>query len=96
MNAEQEDSGTVQVLLERMVHQRLPRALEIKAKVDQGDVLNEFDLAFLEEVFASMNDSRRVLSNHPELHEVAAKIGLLYAEITEKALQNEQQNEQKK
>jgi hypothetical protein len=52
MSQSLEDAGLIAVLLERLEKQRLPRALELKAKVDQGDRLNEFDLTFLKETLA--------------------------------------------
>jgi hypothetical protein len=46
------DAGVISVLIERFEEQRLPRALEMKERVDQGEKLSDIDLAFLKEVFA--------------------------------------------
>ena len=91
MNQETADEGAIEVLMERLVKQRLPRALELKDRVDGGATHNEFDIAFLEQVFADGERARSLFMRHPELHEIGAKMGALYLEITERALQNEKQ-----
>ena len=35
------DSGVIAVLMKRLSEQRLPRALELKEKVDQGGLLDD-------------------------------------------------------
>lgn len=89
MKTSDDDLGVITVLLERLEKQRLPRALAIKEKVDNGECLEEFDIEFLEEVFA---DSQNIMPNvhrHPEYQELVGKLVHLYHEITEKALQNQ-------
>ncbi len=83
------DAGLIQVLAERMETQRLPRALDLKEKVDLGETLNEFDIQFLEEVFNDAQEIRPLIDRHPEWQDLAAKLIHLYKEITEKALENE-------
>jgi hypothetical protein len=73
MSKSSEDSGVVTVLLQRLETQRLPRALALKDKVDRGELLNSFDLGFLEEVFAETNSIRPLLAQHPEYQELAAR-----------------------
>ena len=89
MSKSSEDVGLVTVLLQRLETQRLPRALALKEKVDRGELLDDFDLGFLEEVFADTSSIRPFLAQHPEYQELAARMMHLYKEITDKALQNE-------
>ena len=89
MEDSERDAGLIAVLMERFENQRLPRALSIKEKVDQGEKLDDFDVAFLEEVFADANKVKPLIDNHPEYQELATRIITLYKEITAKALENE-------
>ena len=91
MDKSRNELGIVQVLVERLEKQRLPRALEMKAMVDRGEVLGESDLLFLEEVFADAARLKPYLDTHPEWQDLAGRMTHLYKEITEKALENEKQ-----
>ena len=84
------DAGIIQALVERLEKQRLPMALALKEKVDQGGLLNEADLAFLEEVFAGSTQLKPMLDAHPEWQELATRMLSLYGEITARGLENEQ------
>lgn len=76
--------------LDRLRTQRLPRALAIKEKVDAGAVLDEFDIAFFEEIFRDTSFKRATVDTHPEFQDIVARITHLYHEITARALANEQ------
>lgn len=82
------DLGTLAVLAKRMVEERLPKALAMKARVDKGEVLNDADLAFLDEVVAGAKQNWELLKD-PRVLEIAGRMVQLYKEITEKALENE-------
>jgi hypothetical protein len=83
------DTGVVVALLERMRTQRLPRLLDIKARVDAGATLDQGDIDFLGQVFHDANDVKPLLDRHPELNEIAGRLAHLYREITQRALANE-------
>lgn len=82
------DTGVIAVLAKRMVEERLPKALAMKERVDRGEVLNDLDLAFLEEVVTGARQNWGLLKDQRVL-EVAGRMVELYKEISEKALENE-------
>jgi len=86
---ETKDAGVLAVIVARMEQQRLPRAIDLKAKVEQGGVLDDLDIEFLEQVFADSNELKPLLERHPEYQDLAARMMALYREITTKALANE-------
>ncbi|MDO6709002.1 hypothetical protein [Photobacterium sp. 1_MG-2023] len=89
MDSKEKEAGILQALAERMESQRLPRALAMKQRVDDGETLNELDIQFLKEV---LDDAQRIMplvERHPEWQNLAASLINLYQEITTKALENE-------
>jgi hypothetical protein len=87
--ADLKDTGTAMALLERFRTQRLPRALKLKEKVDQGERLEDTDLAFLKEVLESADEIKGLVDRHPEYQEIYSRSVDLYHAITSKALANE-------
>lgn len=83
------DAGVIQALVERLNSQRLPRALDMKDKVDAGARLDDFDLQFLETVFADAQAIRPLADRHPEYQALVARVVHLYKEILDKAMENE-------
>lgn len=92
MSSTSPDDGLLAVIVERLEKQRLPRALAMKEKLDQGEILNDFDISFLEEVFTDARNLKPLLQKHPEYEGLASKVMGLYREITEKALENQRQS----
>jgi len=84
------DLGTISALLERFNEQRLPRLLELKKRVDQGEKLNDFDIFHLKEIIQSAHEIGPLADRHPEYQTLVAQAVSLYKEITSKALENEQ------
>ncbi len=89
-DSSKKDAGTIQVLLNRLETQRLPRALDLKKKVDRGERLDKFDTEFLKRVFADAGTVRKLVAKHPEFQPLVARLTSLYGEITRKGLENEQ------
>ena len=90
MSASSSDSGVLTALAQRLIDQRLPRALALKEKVDQGAVLQDRDVEFLERVLEDANKIAPVIDRNPKYKDVAGRMLQLYKEIMAKALENEQ------
>jgi len=84
------EDGVVVAVLERFEKFRLPRAIDIKEKVDGGATLDDSDIEFLEEVLRDAEDIKRFVDRRPDLQDLYTRGLSLYHEITEKALENEQ------
>ena len=92
MSASQKDAGTIQAMLQRLNNQRLPRALELKARVDRGERLAEGDIDFLQSVFTDANQAQAYADKYPEYRPLVTRLIALYSEITGKALENERKS----
>jgi len=85
------DAGVIQVLLDRFSNQRLPRALELKTKVDGGQRLEQFEVDYLADVLHDIHAIKGLVDRHPEYESLVIKGMQLYTEITARALANEKQ-----
>ena len=92
MDSSSGDLGLVQVLLEELERHTLPRALELKEKVDRGESLDDFDEAFLEHALEIATTTDSIMERHAEYQALAARVSHLYREITDKALENAKQS----
>lgn len=89
-DAKTKETGTIQVLLERLNEIRLPRALDLQKKVERGEKLDSADLDFLKRVLTDANDARSLAAKNPEYMSLVNKLVSLYSDITAKGLENEQ------
>lgn len=89
MTETSKEEGIVQALVDRFVNLRLPAVLELKEKVDTGEILNDIDIDYLEQVIRDAEANKALVDRHPEWQEISARVISLYKEITSKALENE-------
>lgn len=89
MNEQSKDAGIIAALVERAEKQRIPRANALKEKVDRGELLDDFDVVFMDDVFHSLSEHKVLVDRHPECQELFARAVSLYASIMAKASENE-------
>ena len=85
--------GVIYALVQRFEKQRLPRLLELKVRVDKGELLSESDIRFMNQLMRDARQSKRLIDRHPEWHRFCAEVINLYEEIAEKALDNEKKSQ---
>ncbi len=83
------DKGMVYVLAERTIRHRIPRALRIKKRMDEGERLSDYELDYLLNLLKDVHELEPFLEEHPEWTSVAGKMARLYADIADEAMQNE-------
>lgn len=95
MTASKKDLGIAQVLLQRLNEQLLPYALELKHRVDKGELLTDYDQEFLKEATEQARFIRPMLERQPQYKPVAHQVFALFEQIAAKALENEKANAKK-
>jgi len=83
------NDGIIQTLLDRFNTYRLPRILEIKKQVENGETLGDRDIRFFKEMFNDIRQNQHLVDNNEELQKLAAQVIHLNQEITALALKNE-------
>lgn len=83
------DIGLTIVILERLRTQRLPRVLNLQAKMERGDRLDDYDLKYLGEIMADARWVKPLFERNPELREIGVRMVSLCANVTARALENE-------
>ena len=83
------EAGVIAALAKRMVEERLPRAIAIKERVDRGEVLNDLDISFFQQVIEDTAKIKAAVTDQRAL-DIGARMLQLYNEIAAKALENEQ------
>jgi len=89
MSGLDKDIGVLTALAQRLTEKGLPKALEIKERVDRGELLDDRDLDFIEQLFSQVGEIKPLIDRNPEYQDIAGRMMQLYKEITTKALANE-------
>jgi len=88
-----EDTGIITALGERLVKQRLPKLELLKAQLDRGESLTDYDITFLKHSLADAQGNLALIERNPDIQEIAGQVARLYKEIMDKALENEKNRE---
>lgn len=86
------DLGIATVLLNKLTEETLPKALEIKARLDRGERLDHWDIECLQGMFKRAEEIKPFVDDHPEYQEIFAHAVHLCKELTDQALANEKQS----
>jgi hypothetical protein len=81
--------GVIQVLLSRFSTYRLPYALQLKAQVDRGELLSEYEMRFLRKVLEEGAHACRLAAKHAKYEDVVSEATGLFTAIMSKARENE-------
>ena len=85
----EQDAGLMAVLLDRFNNQRLPAALALQKKVEEGESLSDVDIMFLRDVSKDVSGIQSLLERHPKCKEIATRMMNLCSDIAKKGLVNE-------
>lgn len=88
-NTPSPDEGILIAVLDRFENQHLPRVLQIKTRVDRGELLDEQEIQFLDRTLEDVRLIEPLVTRHPDAQELFSKAVDLYNGITSKALENE-------
>lgn len=89
MDQKEIDQGTIVTLLERMTEIRLPRARRLLKRVNEGALLTESDIDFLERAYSDNRQLGPLLARNPDYGKLVVAMDSLYVEIIRKGLNNE-------
>ena len=88
------DKGVIFVLLDRFNKQRLPRATDMKKRVDRGELLGKADYAYIKNVLKDAGEIEKLAKRNPEYMELYEKAFNLWKEILDKDLENQEKSRQ--
>jgi hypothetical protein len=90
MNTNEKELGIAIAIFERFEKQTLPDLLWIKDKVDNGQLLSDGDMEFLEQISINAAEIKPLIDGQPKWQSLYANAIHLYEEVIAKALENQQ------
>ena len=85
----QKHLGVFHSLMMEFEQHRLPRLLRLIEKVDNGKVINDVDFEFLCKEIKDACTTKHLTVSYPELEEFCLRVGHMYKELCDKAVENE-------
>ncbi len=89
LDQEESDEGTLAAMMLDLEENRLPRALRLLDRVNDGKLLSEEDIQFLKEAYEDSRANESLVERHPEYCKLIARSLGLYTEIINKGVANE-------
>ena len=84
----EKELGVVQVVLERYNREWLPDLLEMRAKVDRGETLDEREASLLSKAIEEARGGATFVKSHPEFRTLVDRATSLYDHIVAKNREN--------
>lgn len=81
--------GIASSMIQDFYKNRLPRLFDIRARVNAGEVLSDFDIDYLNSTFRQSRGSSAFAETYPEYRKLVSQVLNLYNQITTVALENE-------
>ena len=89
MDQSEKDTGSLAALMLELEETKLPRAIRILGRVNNGELLSDRDIRFLKKVYADSRANESLVDRHPEYDALICRCFSLYTEIITKGLENE-------
>ncbi|MDF2181691.1 hypothetical protein [Neptuniibacter sp. CAU 1671] len=82
-------SGSAAVIVLHFEEKLLPKAFDLRDRLDQGERLNDVDIAFLNQLLGQVHNLQTLAHSEPKIQRFAAGVVSLYHELTRAALINQ-------
>lgn len=89
MNRLSRDECVIIAVIQRLWESRLPRALRLKATVDEGKILSSSDIRYIARTRKDTQQIMPLIDKHPKYQDLFTNVIHLYHHITQRALDNE-------
>lgn len=86
-----EEIGILTAFIENLEQHSIPRALAVKKRVFEGELLNEIDSMYFEQQLSEASSIMYMLEHHPEYQKLVLEMATLYNEIADQALKNQKE-----
>ena len=87
--SDNEEAGTLTAILQNFNDHNFKRLTDIRDSVNQGNLLTDSELEFLEGMYERAKRASSLVSRHDDYHELFGKVVSIYDEVSEKAMENE-------